>query len=97
MVQMQPSADLLFAALVDPTRRAIFQRLSREGELTADKEPFMTWRSIDRQTLDSHGRLLKTETLIQGLFRRDLLLDYLRNFIIFEEDGEVVKKIAAYL
>jgi DNA-binding transcriptional ArsR family regulator len=31
---MQASADLLFAALADPTRRAIFQRLSREGEQT---------------------------------------------------------------
>lgn len=31
---MQASADLLFAALADPTRRAIFQRLSVDGEQT---------------------------------------------------------------
>ena len=29
-----PSTDLVFRALSDPTRRAIFERLSREGELT---------------------------------------------------------------
>ncbi|MGD0184312.1 MAG: metalloregulator ArsR/SmtB family transcription factor [Roseiarcus sp.] len=29
---MLSSADTLFAALADPTRRAIFQRLSQEGE-----------------------------------------------------------------
>jgi len=30
---MEPAADL-FRTLADPTRRAIFERLSREGELT---------------------------------------------------------------
>jgi DNA-binding transcriptional ArsR family regulator len=31
---MQPSADNLFKALADPTRRAIFERLCRGGEQT---------------------------------------------------------------
>ena len=31
---MHSSTDTLFAALADPTRRGIFQRLSQEGELT---------------------------------------------------------------
>ena len=31
---MRSSPDALFTALSDPTRRAIFQRLSREGEQT---------------------------------------------------------------
>ena len=31
---MKPSADSLFKALGDPTRRAIFQELSRRGEQT---------------------------------------------------------------
>ena len=37
------------------------------------------------------------ETLVRGFFDRELLLDYLRYFIIFENDGDgVVKKIAGY-
>ena len=31
---MSPSQDLLFRSLADPTRRAIFERLCRDGELT---------------------------------------------------------------
>ena len=69
---------------------------ARVGSLTSDKEWFMQWRTIDGVTLDPLGKLREAETLIRGLFRRDLLLDFLRNFILFEDDGEVVKKIAGY-
>ena len=31
---MKANTDAVFKALADPTRRAIFQRLSREGEQT---------------------------------------------------------------
>ena len=31
---MQPTPDLLFRTLADPTRRAIFERLCRDGEQT---------------------------------------------------------------
>ena len=31
---MNASSDAIFKALADPTRRAIFERLSRDGELT---------------------------------------------------------------
>src|SRR5262249_22128491 len=47
-------------------------------------------------TLDPLGQFRRAETLIRGLFRRDLLLDYLHNFILFEDDSEIIKKIAAY-
>ncbi|HYP00175.1 MAG TPA: type I restriction endonuclease subunit R [Pyrinomonadaceae bacterium] len=69
---------------------------ARVGSLTADKERFMAWRTIDGQAIDPLGRFRETETLIRGLFRRDLLLEYLRDFILFEDSGEIVKKIAAY-
>src|SRR5690606_41048414 len=35
-------------------------------------------------------------TLVHGLFQRDLLLEYIRHFVLFEDDGRLVKKIAAY-
>jgi type I restriction enzyme R subunit len=69
---------------------------ARVGSLTADKEWFMSWRTIDGETIDPLGQFRETETLIRGLFRRDLLLEYLRDFILFEDSGEIVKKIAAY-
>lgn len=69
---------------------------ARAGSLTADKERFMAWRTIEGQETDPLGPIRETETLIRGLFRRDMLLDYLRSFILFEDEGEVIKKIAAY-
>lgn len=69
---------------------------ARVGSLTANKERFMAWRTIDGQTIDPLGQFRESETLIRGLFRRDLLLEYLRDFILFEDSGEIVKKIAAY-
>jgi type I restriction enzyme, R subunit len=69
---------------------------ARFGSLTSDKERFMEWRTIDGTALDPLGQFRKAETLIRGLFQRDLLLDYLRNFILFEDDTEIIKKVAAY-
>jgi type I restriction enzyme R subunit len=69
---------------------------ARVGSLTADKERFTAWRTIDGQETDPLGLMRETETLVRGLFRRDLLLNYLRNFVLFEDDGEIIKKVAAY-
>lgn len=69
--------------------------LARAGSLSADQERFNAWRTIDGVTLDPLGDMQQLETLIRGLFRRDLFLDYLRYFVLFEEDGNV-KKIAGY-
>lgn len=71
-------------------------REARVGSLTADYERFGRWRTIDGETLDPLGKSNETETLIRGLFRRDFLLEYIRDFVLFEEDKETVKKIAAY-
>ncbi len=71
-------------------------REARMGSLTADYERFGRWRTIDGKTLDPLGRSAETETLIRGLFRRDFLLEFISDFILFEEDKETIKKIAAY-
>jgi type I restriction enzyme R subunit len=71
-------------------------REARAGSLTADIERFTAWRTVDGKLIDPLGKSNETETLIRGLFRRDFLLEYLRDFIIFEDDGEITKKIAAY-
>jgi type I restriction enzyme R subunit len=69
---------------------------ARMGSLTADKERFMAWRTIDGVTVDPLGGMRELETLVHGLFQRELLLDYLRHFILFEDEGQLVKKVAGY-
>jgi type I restriction enzyme R subunit len=56
----------------------------------------MPWRSITGERDDGAGKL-ELEVLVRGLFEPEHFLDYLRHFVIFEEDGgTVIKKIAAY-
>jgi type I restriction enzyme R subunit len=69
---------------------------ARMGSLTADKERFAAWRTIDGVMRDPLGKLRELETLVRGVFLKPLLLDYLRHFILFEDDGGLLKKIAAY-
>ena len=68
--------------------------LARMGSLSASKERFNAWRTINGVTLDPLGEHQQLETLVRGLFQKDLFLDYLRHFVLFEEDG--TKKIAGY-
>jgi type I restriction enzyme R subunit len=69
---------------------------ARMGSLSADAERFMNWRTIDGQDLDPLGQFNELETLIRGVFAPEMLLDYLRYFVLFEDDGRLVKKIAGY-
>ena len=69
---------------------------ARMGSLTADKERFMTWRTIDGHTMDPLGSMRELETLVHGAFDRRVLLNYVQHFILFEDDGAVVKKVAGY-
>jgi type I restriction enzyme R subunit len=56
----------------------------------------MAWRTIDGKKTDPLGQFGELETLVRGVFEKEHLLDYLRHFIVFEDDGGLVKKIAAY-
>ncbi|MCB0056212.1 MAG: type I restriction endonuclease subunit R, partial [Caldilineaceae bacterium] len=69
---------------------------ARMGSLTSDRERFMAWRTIDGVATDPLGPMRELETLVLGLFQRDLLLEYLRHFVLFEDDGRLVKKVAGY-
>ena len=66
------------------------------GSLSADAERFMAWRTIDGKTIDPLGQFQELETLVRGLLDPEYLLDYLRYFVLFEDDGKLVKKIAGY-
>jgi len=66
------------------------------GSLSADSERFMAWRTIDGVTVDPLGRFQELQTLVRGCLAPEYLLDYLRFFVLFEDDGKLVKKIAGY-
>jgi len=66
------------------------------GSLSADPERFMAWRTIDGDTVDPLGQFNELQTLVRGVLAPKYLLDYLRYFVLFEDDGTLVKKIAGY-
>jgi type I restriction enzyme R subunit len=66
------------------------------GSLSADSERFMAWRTVDGVTLDPLGKFHELQTLVRGVLAPASLLDYLRYFVLFEDDGQLVKKIAGY-
>ena len=70
---------------------------TRIGTLTADRERFMPWRTIDGSGLaDEH--LSQLQVVIEGVFDRRRFLDFVRYFIVFEDagNGVLIKKMAGY-
>ena len=70
---------------------------ARIGTLTADRERFMPWRTIDGSGLaDEH--LSQLQVVIEGVFDRRRFLDLVRYFIVFEDagNGVLIKKMASY-
>lgn len=69
---------------------------ARVGSLTANAERMLPWRTIANE--DDRPRLqLELETVVRGFFAPELFLDYIRHFVLFEQDGDaVIKKIAGY-
>lgn len=69
---------------------------ARVGSLTANKERFMAWRTVSSEN-DKPTYEYFLETLVKGFFKPELFLDYIRYFILFEQDGDkTIKKIAGY-
>ncbi len=69
---------------------------ARLGSLSSNAERFMQWRTIDGVALDPLGQFNELETLIRGVLAPAYLLDYLRYFVLFEDDGTLIKKVAGY-
>ena len=70
---------------------------ARVGSLTAGKEWFKPWRTIDGDTVIESG-MSELQVVIEGLCTPRRLLDLVRDFIVFEDDGvgAPVKKMAGY-
>ena len=69
---------------------------ARMGSLSANAERFSRWRTIDGVGLDPLGAFSEMEPLMRGVLEPRMLMDFLRYFVLFEEDGVLVKKIAGY-
>jgi type I restriction enzyme R subunit len=70
---------------------------ARIGPLTAGREWFKPWRTVAGEKLaDPH--LPELQVMIEGVFDRRRLLDLVRDFLVFEDDGsgKLVKKMAGY-
>ena len=67
---------------------------ARAGNITSEKERFMQWKTINGEKPETN--LNVTEVLLRGMFDKQRFLDIVRNFIIFEKDKEIKKKLAAY-
>ncbi len=70
---------------------------ARVGTLTAGREWFKPWRTISGETLaDPH--IPELQVAIDGLLDRCRLLDMVRDFVVFEDEGgeQLAKKMAGY-
>jgi DNA-binding transcriptional ArsR family regulator len=60
---MQALADNLFKALADPTRRAILERLARDGEQTV--HALTDCAGVSQPAVSKHLRILKRAKLVR--------------------------------
>ncbi len=70
---------------------------ARIGTLTADREWFMPWRTIEGEDL-ADTRLPQMQVVLEGIFEKRRFLDLVRYFIVFEDmgGGVLLKKMAGY-
>ncbi len=70
---------------------------ARIGTLTADREWFMPWRTVEGEDL-ADTQLPQLQVVLEGVFDKRRFLDLIRYFIVFEDSGggTLVKKMAGY-
>jgi len=78
---------------------------ARVGTLSADRERFMPWKTIEGETL-APASVAKLQVVLEGVFEMRRLLDLIRFFVVFEDGagsggvtlpgGGATKKVAGY-
>lgn len=70
---------------------------TKAGSLTANYDRFMTWRSKDGET-ELSSSLASLDVLIHGMLNPETLLDLIRYFVLFQDNGKghISKILAAY-
>lgn len=69
---------------------------ARVGSVTAPRERFSQWRSVDGVTLDPYGMFGRAQSLFEGVFSKTHLLELIRYFTVFKQNGPLVKMLPAY-
>ena len=68
---------------------------TRAGTITASFERYTEWKSVDGER--QQAQVVDYATLFEGMFKKERLLDILKNFICFEnKEGKKTKILAAY-
>ena len=70
---------------------------ARIGPLTAGKEWFKPWKTMDDETSRA-ASLPELQTMLEGVCNQSNFLALLRDFIVFDDDGsgKLIKKMAGY-
>jgi type I restriction enzyme, R subunit len=70
---------------------------ARIGSLTANKEWFLPWKTIEGEST-APASITQLEVLLKGVFEKRRFLDLIRYFIVFEQErgAPTLKKIAGY-
>lgn len=69
------------------------QVTNKAGTITAGEDRFMEWKTKDGNTEDTqHAQF---DTFFEGMFQRDRLLDIVKNFVLFSNEGLKKNKILA--
>jgi type I restriction enzyme R subunit len=70
---------------------------ARIGTISADRERFAPWRTIEGEKL-ADTKLPQLQVMLEGVFEKRRFLDLIRYFIVFEDagGGVLIKKMAGY-
>ena len=68
---------------------------SKAGTLTSGMDRFMEWKTKDGE--HENNEYLQFDTFFEGMFRKERLLDIIKNFICFSNEGtKMIKILAGY-
>ncbi|WP_303836721.1 type I restriction endonuclease subunit R [Ruminococcus flavefaciens] len=69
------------------------QLVSKAGTITSGEDRFMEWKTTDGSY--ENTQFAQFDTFFEGIFQKDRLLDIIKNFICFSNDGKKELKILA--
>ena len=67
--------------------------ISKAGTITSDETRYMEWKTKDGNY--ENNQYAQFDTFVEGIFQKERLLDILKNFICFNNDGPNTFKILA--
>ncbi len=71
------------------------QLTSKAGTITSGEDRFMEWKTVDGSY--ENTKYAQFETFFQGMFQKERLLDLIKNFLCFSNDGtKQIKILAGY-